>query len=170
MNAVVLRIGTGALTPWHYIQEHLDYPGLFLPGSVEVPCVDVLGREVVVKTRVYKKLMPNIFFLGEDQGDQLMSIRGRDFPILFHGRQENDYAAQPRRQMVLDRMRQIRRSFLSRGELRIAEVNGCQFDFFPVRPYYQYARTEAGALLDRFRSHYEPSRLGAMISGGEYPP
>ena len=170
MDAWVLRLGTGALTPWHYVQEEIDYPNLFLPEIVTRQCVSGTGETFEVTTRVYRERIPNCLFLGEDSGDQLRSVRGRDFPLLYSGKNEENYRADTRRRDVLEMLLNYRKQFARENEYRVGSIGTARCEFFPMRPYLELALNEGRRLLKAYAGRYDLSELERLNAAGLFPP
>lgn len=169
MDAKILRIGTGALTLYHHVQELVDYPNLFLPQTVDLPCLDYSGNELRVRTRVYRKHVPGVLFLGDDEGDQLLNVHPRNFPLLYSGNQETFLRRDPRRQQALAKLLEIRDFFVGEGWLRIGELNTCKCEVFGVREFVDYAVVKARELLSTFGEKYEMDSLRKLREDGGYP-
>jgi aminoglycoside 3-N-acetyltransferase len=169
INAVLLRIGTGALTLYHHIQELIDYPNLFLPKQVTIRCKDPFGKEISVRTSVYRKKIPNILFLGYDTSDQLLSVHPRDFPLLYSGDREELLKSDPMRQLVLNKLRELRAFFVQNGILRIGEINGCKCELFLIKKFIDYAVSEEMKLIRRFKKKYALQLLTSLLEKGAYP-
>lgn len=169
MDARILRIGTGALTLYHHVQELVDYPNLFLPQTVDLPCRDYSGNVLQVRTRVYRKHIPGILFLGNNSADQLLNVHPRNFPLLYSGYQEASLRKDPKRQEVLVRLLEIRDLFLSNGWLHIGEFNECKCEVFRVKEYVDYAVANERELLATFKGKYESADLRTLRKEGGYP-
>lgn len=169
LNAVVLRVGTGSTTLYHHVQELADAPNLFLPDTATLRCVDATGNAAAVETRVYRKGLPNILFLGEDAGDQRLSAHPSNFPLLHPGGREEALRRDASRRVVLDRLLAIRREFEAKGWSRRAAVGACPIDAFEVAPYVAYGVAEERRLIAEFRHRYDPADLARRLAAGEYP-
>ena len=168
-DALVLRLGTGALTLHHHVQELVDFPNLFLPGYSSLECIDWSGRRVAVRTRVYRERIPQILYLGDNEDDKY-TVHPSNYPLLYRGSREAKYREDPHRLPVLKQLLEIRSQFESRGALRSAAIRKCQIEVFSVRDYLDYALREIPPLLSRHRDRYDLSSLTALLKDGGYPP
>ena len=169
MNAVLLRIGTGSLPLRHHTQELVGFPNQFISEKATIPCKNRSGKEILVHTRVYRKQIPNILFLGDDTPSQLFSIHPKDFPLLFSGDREDVLRKDPKRQQVLNDLRSIRTMFIENGSLRMGEINGCRCELFDVKDFIVYAVREQKRLISKYRNKYSLNNLRLLLESGNYP-
>lgn len=170
LGGTVLRIGTGAMTLYHHVQELVDFPHLFLPETVRLRCIDEHARTTSVSTRVYRQRVPHILFLGDDSEGQLWAVHPSNFPLLHPGRREAMLCSDHRYQAVLSLLLDIRKDFESRGWSMQGMVNGCFIDMCSARHYVEYAVAEERKLLDRYRRKYKLPDLLNRLHDGLYPP
>jgi aminoglycoside N3'-acetyltransferase len=170
MQVIGLRIGTGAFTYCHHIQETAEMPNLFLPELAEIPCRGYHGKSVTVRTRVYRELIPRVVFFGENVGDQLYNVHFRDFPLLYSGNRETLYRRDPRRVLALEKLIEHRSVFVKRGLLKIGTIKGCICETFPIKEYKEYAVREEKRLFAAHPHLYELPRMQRMLDEGFYPP
>ena len=169
LDAVGLRIGTGAQTLYHHIQELVDMPNLFLDNPITLPCVGNDGRRRHVTTRVHRKLIPSVLFLDNAKGSQLFSVHCSDFPLLFSGDRQAAYERDLRRKEVLRHLLAIRQDFVTAGHMSVESFNGCQIESFRIKEYTDYAVEKETSLISRYRSLYSMNNIQAMLRAGEFP-
>jgi len=169
LNAKILRIGTGSLSLYHHVQELVDFPNLFLPEKTVLPCKDYSENVVHVCTGVYRKVIPNILFLGEDTTTQKMNVHPSNFPLLYSGHREKFLRNSPKRQDVLTRLLKIRDNFEANGWLQKSKINGCKCELFQVKEYLDYAVSEEKKLIEAFKNKYDLSTLERLFMNGGYP-
>jgi aminoglycoside N3'-acetyltransferase len=169
LDAQILRIGTGALTIHHHVQELVDYPNLFAPGTCSLKCLDYSGNPIMVSSRVHRKNIPSILFLAEDTGSQKFSIHPSNFPLLYSGDREDKLAKDPQRQVVLGKLLAVRDCFEASGWLTKGVINGCKCELFRVSNYLDFAVREGKQLLQKYSYKYNLSDLEQLWEEGGYP-
>jgi hypothetical protein len=167
---MVLRIGTGATSAAHHAQECVGFPNLFLSDPVQLACIDSDGREVMVETLVYRALIPHCVCLGRDEGDQLMSVRLRDYPLLYSGNRQTLYEQDPRRHRVLQDLLAIRSEFGARGLWRLSRVRECIVEAFPIRQWLERFVRDQRRVMDDLGDLYDLPRLERELASGRFPP
>ena len=170
LDALAVRLGTGALTHVHHVQEVVNFPNLFLPDPVHLTCNLPENKKIVVKTKVYRKMIPLIFFLGEDRDSQILTIHLMDFPLLYSGDREVIYRRDPFRQEALEQLLAIRTEFLDSGSLRMGDFGRCCCEVLSLKAYVDYAVREEKRLITQFEHLYDLTRLQTILDEGRCPP
>jgi aminoglycoside N3'-acetyltransferase len=168
-DGVVLRLGTGALTLYHHIQELVDFPNLFIDGDAVLRCRNAFGEEFRVRTRVYRRRIPQILHLGVDTPTGSWSVHPSDFPLLYRGDREEHYRRDPRRQVLLRRLLAIRGDFEARGLLKSHVLHSTPLESFRAKNYRDYAVREIRSLLREHSSSYDLRKLEQLLAAGAYP-
>jgi aminoglycoside N3'-acetyltransferase len=168
-DGIVLRLGTGALTLYHHIQEAVDFPHLFIDGDTEFRCRTALGEEIGVRTRVYRKRIPQILHLDVDTRTESWSVHPSDFPLLYRGDREEHYRKDPRRQALLHRLLGIRGDFEAKGLLKSHVLHSTPLEAFRAKNYRDYAVREIRSLLQEHSGLYDLRTLEQLLAAGGYP-
>lgn len=167
VRAKVLRIGTGAVTLYHHLQEIVGYPNLHLPTEVSLRCVDAAGVEHSVSTRVYRAQIPNLLYLTGLGGERL-AVHPSNFPFLFPGDREQ-HLRDANDDELLKLLLARRNEAAKRGSYRSGLINSCACDAFEVSAYIDTALPQLEAELERYRECYNLSELELLLANGKYP-
>ena len=168
-DAKVLRLGTGSLTLYHHVQELVEYPNLFLPGNFDFSCIDKEGEKINVMSKVYRKQIANIFFIGDDKDGQKLNVHPSNFPLLYGGNREQFLQQDAQRQHILKQLLAIRLVFEGKGWLSRKKLNSCHCELFSAKEYIKYSVKHASALIELNRDKYELNNLRRLLANGEYP-
>jgi aminoglycoside 3-N-acetyltransferase len=169
LNTRAVRLGTGGISLLHYVQEAVNFPNLFLPASANLQCKLPGNKSVVVKTRIYRKLIPFVIFLGEDQDSQLLSVNLIDYPLLYTGGRELIYRQNPNRQEMLTRLLSIREEFNRSGLLGMGELGKCKCEVVDGKALVDFSIRELNRLIAENRQLYDIERIERLLKDGKLP-
>lgn len=161
----VLRIGTGALTMYHHVQELVGFPNLFLNVPARLRVVHD-GHESWVETAVYRAAIPNLIWINTSRGRE--PVHPSNFPALFPGDREWTLRDSGRSE-VLARLLDLRAELASTRAWSHLNLNGCVCDLLSAREYIDIAVREYRRALALFRSEYQLEELQELYSARAYP-
>lgn len=164
-DALVLRINTPAYPLCHRLQEIIDWPNLFIPDTVKLRCVNADGLEVNVETAVYRKRVPFVMYMPEQDTDRPIPCNLIDFPLLFRTR-EKVVAESETMSGALDPMCTARASAGDLCQFRSSVFNGCAFDSFSARDSMKWSVEHGRILIDRYRSSYDLAKIDEGLANG----
>lgn len=169
LDGWVLRLGTSVLTLGHWLQDRLRLPGIYLKETRKLRVFDEEGRMRWVETLVFRPGVPDIFILGRDSGDQVRTVRRRDYPYLFPGDREELLGMDPSRREALAELRELRGQAAARGAYGWGRINGCAADCFSARVYLEEGSRRLAQGMAEYPDLYHPNRLASLRAGGLFP-
>lgn len=165
----ILRLGTSVLTLGHWLQDRASVPGIYLRETRRLRVFDEEGRMRWVETLVFRPGVPDIFILGRDREDQVLTVRRRDYPFLFPGDREALLGMDSSRREVLAELRELREQAAARGIYKRGWINGCPADCFSARAYQEEGGRRLSRGLAEFPELYHPNRLASLRAEGLFP-
>jgi aminoglycoside N3'-acetyltransferase len=162
LQGKMLRIGTGAFTYYHFVQEKLNYPHVFIENMASVKCINANNEQVIVKTKVYSKGLSNILFLTNDD-----YIHPSNFPLLYSGDREQ-YVKSAQSQFY-NLLINIRHQAMNYGWFKKLTVNQCQYEVCDINQYIDLSFKLQKKLLDEFHHKYKTEDLIELYNLGLYP-
>jgi aminoglycoside 3-N-acetyltransferase len=161
-NGHLLLLGVPILSLMHHVQERVDFPNLYLPGTRPVPYVDGSGRTRSLETQVMRPRIPYFVAVPSSGGGApdwailhdfaLMFPRGRERAVRDAGYRFDGYPKLWGRRAELESLGILRAVRLGREEIGVVKT----------RSFVAYVETELRELICRFRDHYDPDRIAAM--------
>jgi len=162
LQGKMIRIGTGAFTYYHYIQEKLNFPHVFNDYTASLECINYNKERIIVKSKVYTKGLSNILFLTKDD-----YIHPSNFPLLYSGdREQYIKSEQPK---FYDFLISIRQQALNDGWFKKITVNQCHYEICDIQRYIECSLTLQSKLINEFKDKYKLENLIELYNLGQYP-
>lgn len=167
-EGIILRIGTDANTPCHYVQELIDYPNQFLDARVPVECRGAGGRKMRFDLRVYRKAIPNLTWVSADSGE-VCAVHPVNFLLLQPGRAQAAMEGDPGQSPVVPRLLRQRQRFIDKGWLRAAALHGAIWESYRMKPVIGEMMEVFAAEIAKHRHRYDLGHLHSLLAAGKYP-
>jgi aminoglycoside N3'-acetyltransferase len=167
-DGMILRIGTDANTPCHYVQELIDYPNQFLEGRTPVVCHGMEGGRMEFELRVYRKMIPNLTWVSADSGE-VCGVHPVNFLLLQPGRAQAAMEGDPAQSPVVPRLLRQRTKFLDKGWLRASTLHGAIWESYRMKPLLSEMTEVFAAEIAKHRDRYELGYLQKLLAEGKYP-
>jgi aminoglycoside N3'-acetyltransferase len=167
-DGMILRIGTDANTPCHYVQERIDYPNQMLEDRMPVLCHSADGRTKKLDLRVYRKMIPNLTWVSADTGE-VCAVHPVNFLLLQPGRAQAAMEGDPGQRPVVPRLLRQRQRFLDKGWLRAATLHGAIWESYRMKPLIGEMIEVFAAEIARHRERYDLGYLQKLLAEGKYP-
>ncbi|TWX52488.1 AAC(3) family N-acetyltransferase [Colwellia hornerae] len=162
LQGKMIRIGTGAFTYYHFIQETLNFPHVFNNHTASLECINYKKERIIVKSKVYSKGLSSILFLTKDD-----YIHPSNFPLLYSGdREQYIKLEQPQ---FYDFLIDIRQQAIISGWFNKLTVNKCQYEISGIKQYVDCSLTLQSNLINEFKEKYEIENLSKIYKLGLYP-
>lgn len=164
-NALLLRIGTPAYQLGHRVQEIVGWPNLFWPEPVTIECISDKGENVLVSTMVYRKKIPNVFFLpGKDSNAPVANIF-HDLPIVSSLRYDM-LGSDPEKERAFSLLKGYKNDLAKDGYFNETVYNGCILDISQAEHTMKYAVDVAKDMINRFRGFYGFETMTKQLKEG----
>jgi aminoglycoside N3'-acetyltransferase len=160
-DSFILMIETHVHSLLHHLQERVDFPTLFLPGTTAVPYIDEEGQQRTMTTRVMRPRVPYFIAIPSVKGVEPDWAILHDFALMFPARRSQEARNLGYRFRGYPRLH-TRRSELERdGILRSTKIGRGEAGLLNVQGFLARVEPELRELIERFRSYYDPDVIAA---------
>lgn len=153
-NGFLLMLGTRLLSLPHHLQERVDFPNLFLPGTKEVSYIDHEGRTRSLQTRVMRPRIPYRVAIPAAAGPDPDWCILHDFCLLFPRERVREVRRLGYRFEGYKKLWRRREDLERAGILRCARMGKGEIGLLHVKPFLELVEPELTDLIERYRSHY----------------
>lgn len=169
LNTKLIRLGTGSNTFYHYVQEKVNFPNLFLDDMVTLECFDKANRAYQVKTKVYRKQLCNILFLRSKTNlGQTFSIHPSNYPVLYCGEREQVLRSQGS-QELLETLLSVRQELKQQHAYYAYRLHDTWCESVNLAHYNELATKYFSAALSDAQSLYDLESLQRQFEAGQFP-
>jgi aminoglycoside 3-N-acetyltransferase len=161
-DGYILMLETHIHSFLHHLQERVRFPNLFLSSSQEAYYFDRRGNKGTLVTKVLRSRIPYYVAIPSKRRADPDWVLLHDFALMFPSRRKNEVHQAGYR---FDGYRRIedRATILEKaGILRTARIGRGQIGLLHVKSYMEHIEPELAELIEKFRLHYEPSRIAAL--------
>lgn len=161
-ESFILMLGTRLLSLPHHLQERVDFPNLFLPGTADARYIDWDGEEHILKTKVMRPKVPYFVAIPPVSGIDPDWCILHDFGLVFPKQRAREVHQLGYKFEGFPKLWE-RRAFLEqKGILRTRKVGRGEIGLLRTKAFIDLVEPELRDMIDQYRSFYDADFISAM--------
>lgn len=161
-DTYVLMLSTHIHSLLHHLQERVDFPNLFLPGTRQVRIIDENGRDRELTTKIMRPRIPYFIAIPSVEEERPDWAILHDFALMFPSDRPRHVRRLGYSFRGYTRLYQRRAELEQADILRTTRLGRSEIALLHVKPFLGRIEPELLSLIDRFRDHYDPTRIEAL--------